>query len=375
MNTENKIFLHFIEALKPFEFSIDGDPSWTLLCKNGTKKWFYLRVQYYNEVYYVYDILASQTLEIEPSKNRVENSNQPFMNRYSGNRSINSWSKTLTTATEWLNSSYSNWIETNLQIVKKIPFQFRKGIVPSAIVKHYYPDFNHLERDLGKQNSEQMIALVEKNVLKKFDAGIIENVTANTFFDYCKIAYQALGIKTEKSTGKELYRQLADGRHDGLLDIDANSQQEFADWIDGKHPLKSVGGHPWEIMRGGNTTNIQLRVERPNYGNTNQFIISIYPTGNGRLAEAIKIFLALHQKGLAIQIPNPERIRNQIVSMDNFGIIPEFDSLHRANQYFDKAENVNDVFYVSDFKQFKKQILPFVTWQPVDLIRPRLLKI
>jgi len=32
--------------------------------------------------------------------------------------------------------------------------------------------------------------------------------------------------------------------------------EEFADWIDGKHSQKTVGGHPWEIKRGGNTTHI-----------------------------------------------------------------------------------------------------------------------
>jgi hypothetical protein len=58
--------------------------------------------------------------------------------------------------------------------------------------------------------------------------------------------------KVDKSlSGLEMYKKYADGRHEGLLEIDPNSAQEFSDWIDGKHPRRSTGGHPWEIKRGG----------------------------------------------------------------------------------------------------------------------------
>ncbi len=60
-----------------------------------------------------------------------------------------------------------------------------------------------------------------------------------------------------------MYARYADGRHDGLLDINPASEQEFADWIDGTHPERGMGGHPWEIKRGGNTTHIDLIVSRP----------------------------------------------------------------------------------------------------------------
>jgi hypothetical protein len=46
-----------------------------------------------------------------------------------------------------------------------------------------------------------------------------------------------------------MYRLYADGRHEGLLDIDEDAKQEFSDWIDGKHPKRTSGGHPWEIKR------------------------------------------------------------------------------------------------------------------------------
>lgn len=49
-------------------------------------------------------------------------------------------------------------------------------------------------------------------------------MNAGDFFRYCRIAYLA-GRRPddavdERLTGRELYRRYADGRHEGLLDID-----------------------------------------------------------------------------------------------------------------------------------------------------------
>lgn len=71
-------------------------------------------------------------------------------------------------------------------------------------------------------------------------------MTATDYFHYCKIAYIA-GKRQDESvdeslSGREMYARYADGRHEGLLDIDPDSAQEFADWIDSKHLLKKSAG-------------------------------------------------------------------------------------------------------------------------------------
>jgi len=38
-----------------------------------------------------------------------------------------------------------------------------------------------------------------------------------------------------------MYAHFADGRHEGLLEIDPDSAEKFADWIDGKHPKRAIG--------------------------------------------------------------------------------------------------------------------------------------
>ena len=140
---------------------------------------------------------------------------------------------------------------------------------------------------------------MESLYLRRSENTELESLTANEYFNYCKIAYIAAKQEDEHVdetlSGKELYRIFADGRDDGLLEIDGDSQQEFADWIDGKHPKKGMGGHPWEIKRGGNTTHITLAVYRPPYSQRNRFIIELCGEAWTRFAETLKMLYAIHE--------------------------------------------------------------------------------
>jgi hypothetical protein len=133
-------------------------------------------------------------------------------------------------------------------------------------------------------------------------------MTAHDFFEYCRIAYISAQRKDDllddSLSGREMYKRYADGRDEGLLEIDENSPQEFADWLDGKHPAKSIGGHPWEIKRGGNTTHIDLFVSRPS-----------------------------------------------------------------SYQIFREDQQVFDVLYFDDLGRCKTRIKPFITWEPLPLLR------
>ncbi len=51
-------------------------------------------------------------------------------------------------------------------------------------------------------------------------------------------------IVDEHLSGRDLYRLFADGRDDGLIQIDGDSSEEFSAWIDNTHPLSQWGGHP-----------------------------------------------------------------------------------------------------------------------------------
>lgn len=157
---------------------------------------------------------------------------------------------------------------------------------------------------------------------------------------------------------------------DHVWDIDENSPQEFADWIDGTHPKRTGGGHPWEIKRGGNTTHINLSVRRPPYGAKEGCIVELCGESFTRLAETVKMALALIDAGKPITIADPEGIRGRLLAQDNIGIVPETHSLHRANQRFPQHQNVYDVLHYRSLGRYKQRLKPFITWEPLPILKP-----
>jgi len=208
-----------------------------------------------------------------------------------------------------------------------------------------------------------------------YDCGIVKTMTANDFFDYCKIAYIAAAEKkgqvNKALSGKALYEIYADGRHEGLLDIDPTSESEFSDWIDGTHPKRDRGGHPWEIKRGGNTTLIGLRVTRPSWNSKENFKLELYGGASTRLVESIKMFLAIYKAGLPITISDAIGIRKRLLGQDNIGIVPNYVSLHRANQEFSEEEAIYDVLYFDDLGRYKRRIVPFIRWTALPILKVR----
>jgi hypothetical protein len=90
-----------------------------------------------------------------------------------------------------------------------------------------------------------------------------------------------------------------------------------------------------------------------------------------RLEEAVRIFLAIHHASLPLSIANPEGIRKRLLGQDNIGIIPCYDSLHRANQHYREDQCVFDVLHYADLGRFKRRILPYINWEPLPVLKLR----
>jgi hypothetical protein len=279
------------------------------------------------------------------------------------------WESLCTEALIWLSFVRKDWLAAHRKVVCDYPLEYRYGTVPAAVVRKYNPDFYDLQNTLTKPVAQSFVALVETGECQKRNE--IPSMSANDYFAYCKVAYLAAKDPEdeidESLSGRELYRQFADGRHEGLLEIEHDSPKAFADWIDLRHPLRTQGGHPWEIKRGGNTTHIDLAVFRPTPGATG-FHVRIHAPAITRLAEGIQMFLALHQQGMPICITDPESIRRRILSLDSFGLVPSFASLHRANQRFHSDSHVYEVAHYADLGRNRRHIAPLITWEPLPLL-------
>lgn len=368
MKFENNVN-NFIQELEQFEYKLDYvDHIWHIIFPDKKGKWHHLRAIKYNKVYYI-DVFADDlsTLEVASNKNvKVDTYD---------NRSNVPWDNLITSARSWFKLARKDWIKANRLVQKNYPLNRRLGFVPNALVRASLPDIYRIDKELGAAKMKKFIKLVESDYFRNEENITRKSMTANDFFAYCKIAYLASQRKDDhmdKSlSGRKMYERYADGRDEGLLEIAADSKQEFADWIDGKHPKKTTGGHPWEIRRGGNTTHIDLYVSRPSYYQKEGFKITLAGASIGRLKETICMFLAIHDANLPITIADPEGIRKRLLAQDNMGIIPCYQSLHRANQLFREDEAVFDVLHFDDLGRYKTRIKPFITWSPLPILKPQ----
>jgi hypothetical protein len=365
---------HFRKELKHFICELDFmDRKWGIIFPSKNI-WHHINVTKYKESFYISLLDGKlETLEIKEG-NEIQTApsfgSSPFGQN---NEPSPCWDDLIAAATRWLAFVKKDWIMANRQAHAEYPVSRRKGIVPNALVRTLLKDIYRIDKELGKAKVKKFVNIVESGYFLDEKNTTRKSMRAADFFDYCKIAYEAGKRKDDyvdlSLTGRQMYEQYADGRHEGLLEIDVKSPQEFADWIDGKHPKKKMGGHPWEIKRGGNTTHINLSVHRHRY-NKGGFTITLTGASIGRLKETICMFLAIYDAKLPITISDPEGIRKRLLAQDNIGIVPCYDSLHRANQSFHEHEGVYDVIYYDDLGRSKVRVKPFIAWEPLPILRP-----
>lgn len=368
-----KIVNALLTKLLKFEYRIESvDHLWDIIFRDKKSKYHHIRIVKSYEIFYLIDIAGKLcTLEIKRNESvRIASSG---FNSYEDNDLSKIWGDFITSACEWLDFVKKDWIKAAKEIYESYPLNHRYGIVQNSIIRFSLPELYQIDKELGKARTKKFICLVEEGYFHTAKNTIRETMTANDYFEYCRIAYLAGKRKNEhidKSlTGREMYKCYADGRHEGLLEINPNSTTEFADWIDDKHPKRSRGGHPWEIKRGGNTTHIDLSISRPSYNDTN-FTVSLRGGSISRLKETICMFLAVHEAGLPISIDDPEGIRKRLLAQDNIGIFPSYNSLHRADQHFHEHDDVYDVLYFDDLGRYKRRITPFIVWEPLPILKP-----
>lgn len=377
MTFETNVYA-FIKELRGFEYRLSSvDHVWDFIFLDKKEKFHHVIINKYRETYYLSHIDGDVCgLEILPGKEvKAQESFGRSSWRDDGRHDLSrAWNDLITAARKWLVTVKKDWIKANKTVVENYPLNRRIGYVPNALVRQLMPDIYRIDKEVGKTKVKKFIRLVEEGYFHNDKNTMRESMTLNDYFDYCKIAYIASQEKegeVDKSlSGREMYERYADGRHEGLIDIVANSKKEFADWIDGTHPKKSGGGHPWEIKRGGNTTHIDMSVSRPSYYAKEKFKVSIRAGALHRLKEAINMFLALVDAGLPITISGAEGIRKRLLAQDNVGVIPCHDSLHRANQHFHEDVNVYDVLHYDDLGRAKRQIKPFIIWEPLPILKP-----
>lgn len=142
-------------------------------------------------------------------------------------------------------------------------------------------------------------------------------MTSGLYFDACQLGYAANQFEgAENLPASELYLKHADGRDDGLLDLDRKSAEAFRAWY---FDRKWCGGHPWEVCRGGNSTHISLCVNHDDQG----WYFTLAGSSMGRSVETVKFYLALAENGLPVYLRDGTEILAMLKGEDYVGIVPE----------------------------------------------------
>ncbi len=369
----------FVKELGSFSYGLSVlDPVWNIRFPARQEKWQHLHVNQYKETFYITDMVGDYAcLEVEPGKFARAADLMGTHSDYQAEIAdplAETWARLIADARRWLRIVRRDWIKANRRVQIEYPPQQRYGIVPHAVIRASLPDVCRLDKELGTSRTRKLVRLIEQGFFMRETNTTRASMSAADYFQYCRIAYLAGKRKDEtidtSLSGRDMYARYADGRHEGLLDIDPDSAQEFADWIDGVHPQKNAGGHPWEIKRGGNTTHIDLRVFRPSHYRKEGFKVELCGESIGRIVETMRMFLAIHAAGLPISMANPEGVRKRLLAQDNIGLIPAFASPHRANQHFQSNEDVFDVMHYDELGRYKRRILPFIRWAPLAILHP-----
>lgn len=371
----------FIQELNRFEYRTESlDFKWDVLFPDAKGKWHHLHVTRYKKTYYVvYMDLAASTVEFTPGQRLQVADSFGKSRSYTVDEKDCSgfdWEWTIRAALRWMAFVERDWIKAARKVAATYPLNRRRGVVPHSVVRECLRDIVGVDKALGLAKTRQVVGLVESGYFMDRANIEVETMTVARYFEYCRIAYLA-GRRSDESidstmTGREMYQRYADGRDDGLLEIDPDSEEEFAAWIDGVHPRHTCGGHPWEIKRGGNTTHIDLSVFRPPYGVKRGFVIQLRGESLSRMVETLRMFLALVEAKMPISIADPEGVRKRLLAQDNIGLVPRYETLHRANQRFPSGQTVYDVMHYDDLGRSRRRLASFITWDPLPMLKPRM---
>ncbi len=355
-------FINDINLIQP-EYSL-SDRIWQFPMRFGPnqKDWTMFQATLYESTYYCY--WAEWDLSLELSmKGKIKK--PAFWSLYDDDSK--KFEYMLTKFTQVVQRITKDWLRVYRETLKDLPLDMRYGILPKSVTWKYYPDWYRADIDLGKMKTARFANYVRVGKFGSDYAGHHREMSLALFMKYCKVAYTAnlrqfKGAIEKGMSGLEMYQRFADGRHEGLIELPLESSDAFKQWY---HSGRG-GGHPWEVYRGGNTTHIDLGVTEK----TDGWSIFLRGSSTSRMAETIRIALALEKAGLPVEIHDAEELRTRLLGMDNMGIIPNFIINHRASQNFEKADRVYDCAHLHDFSR-KNRILPFVSWKPIDPLRPR----
>lgn len=317
-------------------------------------KWYKLAVSEYDGNLYFY--LDSKLLIQIPKKN--ESVLQPFAVPEGYITAADGLLNSIIGEVAKLQNNEDKW---NLHLEKHLSCQRRYGrIRRSQFWEILGDDAIRPDQQLGKEMIEKLSRLID-DIKKNENAQVLTEITANQFLRYCEIGYDANKYFSGEQLNlspKKKYLAMADMRHAGLLDIDGDSPEAFSQW----YHHEQMGGHPWEICRGGNSTHISLYIHK----SQNDWQLTLAGSSIGRVVETVRIAVALHDNGIPFSLRDSDAILQMVKGDDYIGIVPKEVLPRYCHAHFPPEDKIID-FMNLPF-EYKDEIQKQSTWYPVDRV-------
>jgi hypothetical protein len=305
-------------------------------------KWYRLSMSHWKGWYTVV-VNGCLVLQIQPEKGRKYPEDRASL----AEGLLSALKETIETVKD---GTYDDLVRDNL------PYEKRKGKILREDLWNICEGAKeeYLE-NITQDDIDRFVKLMDEQP-EKHPEGRLHEMTARKYFECCRLGYAANKYKrTDELSAKELYRKYADGRDEGLLDLDTDSAEEFAAWYD----IPSRGGHPWEVCRGGSSTHISLHTEKDDRG----WWFSLAGSSWIRSIETVNFFFAIHDAGTLIFLYDGKELADMIRGRDHIGIVSE-DIFPRYCSGSFPGENM--LQYMNLPYEERDEVIKAAYWYPIE---------
>ena len=256
--------------------------------------------------------------------------------------------------------TYNDFVRDNL------PPRHRYGTIRRKDFWDVWPEMRaEFFKDISKEDVAEFIKKASEQTEQYNEIeGRMPEMTANDFYRFCAMGYEANNYEGCDMTPKEQYYLHADGRDEGLRDIAPDSPEAFNIWL---YDSDRGGGHPWEVCRGGNSTHVALNVMQDERG----FWLYLAGDAWNRTIETVKFYLALTRAGVPVFLAEAHTLADRLAEKEKIGIVPDGVIPVYCESDFPN-EHIIDFINLPDEDQEK--FLPFCTWyeeKPIYLIEDK----
>ena len=250
--------------------------------------------------------------------------------------------------------SYNDFVDANL------PPQHRTGTLVRKYLWDAFPDARtSFFKNISPADVAEFVKCAsEQDSDRRRLTNHLKEMTANDFFSFCALGYKENNYEGCELSPREQYYKHADGRDDGLGEIDGDSPEAFHEWYNDRN---HHGGHPWEVCRGGNSTHVSLYVHEDEDGYT----LTVAGDAWTRTIESVKFYLALHRAGLPVYMMEAAALADRLTEKEKIGIVPEGVMPAYCHSYFPN-EHIIDFMNLPD--ENREKLLPHCVWQKEPVV-------